>query len=499
MRLRILVTFFLLSIGCASGARAKSAQVTAQGETPPRPFLGRCQMPELKFRAWCGRYEVFEDRASKRGRKIALKVVVLPALAAKPAPDPVFFFAGGPGQGAASLASLIGEGPLTSIRQERDIIFLDQRGTGASNPLTCNLYADGQDLRGYFEDMFPAGEVRACRERLEKAADLKQYTTSVAIEDLDDVRRALGYKRINLYGGSYGTTVALAYLRRYGGHVRSVILAGVAPTSLKLPLPFAKGAQYAIDHLLNDCAADSACRAAFPNLREELVSVLDRLTKGPAVVELTNPFTGKAQSVRLGRGVFAERLRMMLYAPELASRVPLLIHQAYLGDFKPFVMAALPQARGIYQSLSLGMYFSVTCSENVPFITEEDVRRETTGTFLGDYRVRVHQGACREWTRAAVPTDFTNAVESSAPVLLLSGEVDPASPHWLGAEVARHLPNSRQVTIPYGGHGYFSDCISSITTEFISKGSVQGLNTACVEGTRRPPFITTSEKSSPAE
>jgi pimeloyl-ACP methyl ester carboxylesterase len=339
-------------------------------------------MPELQSRAWCGRYEVFEDRASRQGRRLTLNMVILPALVEKPAPDPVFFVAGGPGQSAASIAGLLGEGPLTKIREERDLVFLDQRGTGASNPLTCKLYDDDDDLRGYFEDMFPVREVRACRERLEKVADLKQYTTSIAIDDLDDVRRALGYEKINLYGGSYGTTVALAYLRQYGRHVRSAILAGVAPTDLKLPLPFAKGAQYAIDHLIDDCAADTVCRAAFPNLRAEFTSVLDRLAKGPADVELINPFTRKAQRVSLGRGVFAERLRMMLYDRDPASLIPLLIHRAYQGDFRPFVLAALPQARAIYQSLSLGMYFSVTCSESVPFITEEDVRGETVGTFL---------------------------------------------------------------------------------------------------------------------
>jgi pimeloyl-ACP methyl ester carboxylesterase len=422
-------------------------------------------------------------------------MVILPALAEKPATDPVFFLAGGPGQGAAGLAGYLGEGFLSKIRQERDLVFIDQRGTGESNPLTCNLFADDNDLRAYFEYMFPAGEVRACRERLEKAADLKQYTTSIAVEDLDDVRRALGYEKINLYGGSYGTTVALAYLRRYEEHVRSAVLAGVAPTDLKLPLPFAKGAQYALTHLFDDCAADNACRAAFPNLREEFQSVLDRLQKGPANVELINPLTGKPQSVRLGRGVFAERLRMMLYDRAPASLIPLLIHAAYQGDFRPFVLAALPQARGIYQSLSLGMYFSVTCSESIPFITEEDIKRETAGTFLGDYRMSVHQGACREWTRTAVPRSFTNAVKSDAPVLMLSGEVDPASPHWLGEEVARHLPNSLQVTIPYGGHGYFSECISGITADFISEGTVRGLNSSCLKGTKRPPFVTTLPKA----
>lgn len=487
----IVVIVSLLFAGCVTGTQARAERITTRAELPPRPFLSPCRTPELSVKAWCGKYEVFEDRASGRGRKIALNMVILPARAEKSAPDPVFFIAGGPGQSAAALAADLGEGPLMSLRQERDIIFLDQRGTGASNPLTCHLYTDDTDLRGYFEEMFPVEQVRACREQLEKVADLTQYTTTSAVEDLDEVRRALGYEKINLYGGSYGTTVALAYMRQYGGHVRSAVLAGVAPTNLKLPLPFAQGAQYALTHLFDDCAADAACRAAFPNLREEFRSVLARLAKGPVSVEVINPFTSKSERVSLARGIFAERLRMLLYGRAPASIVPLLIHRASEGDFKPFILAALPQARAIYQSLSLGMYFSVTCAESVPFITEEDVRRETGGTFLGDYRVRVHQRACREWPRATVPRNFTSPVNSDAPVLMLSGEVDPASPRWLGAEVARHLPRGRQVIIPYGGHDYLSPCLNTIIAEFIDKGSAAGLNTSCADATRRPPFVTT--------
>jgi hypothetical protein len=139
----------------------------------------------------------------------------------------------------------------------------------------------------------------------------------------------------------------------------------------------------------------------------------------------------------------------------------------------------------------MGMYFTVTCSEGVPFITEEDIRRETSATFIGDYRVRVHQSACREWPRASAPSQFTSAVRSNAPVLLFSGEVDPASPHWFGTEVVRQLPNGLQVNIPYGAHGYFSDCINNIAAEFLFRGTVKGLDTSCLKGAVRPPFITT--------
>ncbi|HYO62574.1 MAG TPA: alpha/beta hydrolase [Pyrinomonadaceae bacterium] len=489
--IRILLTLSLLAAACARGVQAQTARGAARADTPPRPFLSPCRAADFKTKAWCGSYEVYEDRASKRGRKISLNMVVLPAFAEKPAPDPIFFFAGGPGQGSASVAGPVGEGPLARLRQERDLVFIDQRGTGASNPLTCGIFADDNDLRAYLEDVFPVRQVRECRERLEKVADLKLYTTSIAVEDLDEVRRALGYEKVNLYGGSYGTTVALVYLRRYREHVRSAILAGVAPPNHKLPIPFAGGAQHAMNRLVADCADDAACRAAFPNLREEFRAVLDRLQRAPASVELTNPFTGKPQRVRLARGPFTERLRLMLYSRNAASMVPLLIHRAYQGDFRPFLLAALPQARNLQRSISLGLYFTVTCSESVPFITEEEVSRETDGTFIGDYRVRVHQRACREWARADVPSRFTNAVSSDAPVLLLSGEADPASPHWLGAEAARHLPNGLQLTILSGAHDYFSDCIGDITAEFLSRGSARGLNTICISAVRRPPFVTT--------
>lgn len=472
-----------------AGAGAKGARVAPSAATPPPNFLRPCRAPGSEAGALCGTYEVFENRASRRGRRIALNIVVLPALSEKPAPDAVFFFAGGPGQGAASLAAVIAE-PMARIRRERDLVLLDQRGTGKSNPLSCNLYGDGDELRDYYGEMFPVAKVRECREHLERVADLRQYTTSVAVEDLDEVRRALGYERINLYGGSYGTTVALAYLRRYGRHVRSVVLAGAAPPGFKLPLPFARGGEHAMKRVMEDCAADAACRSEFPNLREELAAVLNRLDRGPVSLGLINPSNKQSQRFSMGRGVFAERLRMLLFDPGSASLVPLLVHRAYLGDYAPFVRAALPQARGIYRSLSIGMYFSVTCSENVPLISEQEIGRETAGTFLGDYRTRVHINACREWPRGVVTQDFTRAVNSDAPVLILSNEADPAAPYWFGADAARHLPNGRQVIIRQVGHNYSSPCISSVAAEFISKGSAEGLNTSCLDNVARPPFAT---------
>lgn len=477
-----------LALVIAATAGAGAARRSPQADAPRR-FLSRCSPPGMEGGAWCGSYEVFENRASASGRRIALNVVVLPALSERPAPDPVFFLAGGPGQGAAGLVGFVG-GQMALLRRERDLVFVDQRGTGKSNPLSCNLYGTESSLQDYYGEMFPVAKVRECRDRLEKVADLRHYTTSVAVEDLDEVRRALGYESINLYGGSYGTTVALAYMRAHRRHVRAAVLAGVAPTDFKLPLPFAKGSEHAMRRLMENCAGDAACREAFPDLKGELAAVLSRLEKSPASLELINPATQRPQKFSMGRGVFAERLRMMLYDPFTARLVPLVIRHAFRGDYAPFVRASLPSASRIYQSISIGMYFTVTCSEGVPFFKESDIGRETAGTFLGDYRARVHVNACREWRRGLVPEGFARPVSSDAPVLILSNDGDPASPHWFGADAARHLPNALQLTMRQVGHNYFSPCLGQVVADFISKGTARGLNTSCAENVKPPPFAT---------
>src|SRR5262249_41888855 len=200
-------------------------------------------------------------------------------LSEKAAPDPVFYLAGGPGGSAVDIITRSGRTYLAELRRERDLVFVDQRGTGGSNPLVCQAQGDKNDMAAFFGGSFPIERVRACRTELEKIADLKLYSTPIAMEDLDEVRAALGYDKVNLYGGSYGSTAALAYLRQYPGRVRTATLLGVAPPNLKLPLPFAKGVQNALEHLFADCAAVEKCRMGFPQLNEEFDAAVKRLEK----------------------------------------------------------------------------------------------------------------------------------------------------------------------------------------------------------------------------
>ena len=430
---------------------------------------------------------------SRTGRRIGLHILVMPAFAAKAAPDPVFVIAGGPGVGAASSQTGETAKALWMLRRERDIVFVDQRGAGKSHSLSCR-FGDSAAMQSHFSDLFPLDDVRACREKLQHAADLRLYTTPIAMDDLDDVRVALGYERINLYAVSYGSQAALHYLRQYPTRVRSLAIAGVEIPAAKKPLLFARGAQGAMTMLIEDCAADAACRDAFPSLPAELEAVLAAFQAGPITFEVLNPATRGSEKIRMTRGVFVERLRLMLYDLESASRVPLVIHHAAQGDWAPFVAAT----RGGITASVPAMYLTITCSETVSQITEEDLVRESRDTFVGEYRTRRHMQACQEWPRSDVPASFYDPVTADVPVLMLSGELDPATPPQFAATAARSLPNSRQILIRNAAHAYWYPCMQRLVAEFISRGSARDLDVTCVQQVARPPFATASPRPSAA-
>jgi len=466
------------------GKASSGAQAVMRGRVKLEP----CNLPQLPQEVRCGRYEVYEDRAAGRGRKIALKILVMPATGEKPAADPVFFIAGGPGQGSAQVAAAAGDF-LPSIRREREIVFVDQRGTGESNPLQCSFFGDRNDMRGYFGEPFPLNILRSCRAELEKVANLALYTTPLAMDDLEEVRAAMGYERINLYGGSYGTNAALVYLRQHPARVRSVVLKGVAPTDYKMPLHFSKGVQHALNRLLEDCAQSPTCHKAFPKLKEELAAVVNRLDKTPATFAVINPVTGVEQQITMTRAAFVDNLRVMLYVPDLTSLLPLIIDRAYEKDFAPFATYAFIVVRQIDAQLARGMQLSVICSEHVPFITDADIARETSGTYYGNFRIKAYKSACGEWPTVKAPASFLEPVKSDAPVLTVSGDVDPVTPPAFAAAAARTLPNSRQIVIRDGTHLTASECIDRLVADFLSKGNAQGLDDSCVTDIKRPAFI----------
>lgn len=479
-----LCLLIVLNLSCTA-----AAPTTVAPRSQSQIELQPCRFPNHKSELFCGKYFVYENRSLRAGRMIGMNIVVVPSLAPKPAPDPVFFFAGGPGQGAARIAQAREDPLMRELRRHRDLIYIDQRGTGGSNPLRCAVTGAGDSLQTTFRDIFDPEMIHTCRQFLEKDADLRLYSTVIATKDIEEIRQALGYDKINLYGVSYGTLSAMEYLRRYPDKVRSVLLAGFATPAAKLPLHFAKGTQRALERLIEDCTADESCRSTFPSLQSDFASALKAFVNGPVQIEMMHPKTKTIQTVTLSRGLFTERLRLMLYDHSGSRLIPLLIHRAGQSDWLPFMKVILTPVFTPAYSVALGTYLSITCSESVPFIDATEIVQETSGTFLGDYRTVRHQRACDLWPRGSIPNDYFFPVKSDVPVLMLSGDMDPATPLELGKAVARNLPHGRQVVLRNTPHSYDSDCSRSLAVEFINRGSTQNLDAQCADTTRRPPFL----------
>ncbi|PYL81373.1 MAG: alpha/beta hydrolase [Verrucomicrobia bacterium] len=450
--------------------------------------LKPCRLDGIDEQLFCGKLTVFENRETRSGRTIDLNIVVLPALDQKTKAEPLFDLAGGPGASSVDRADFYA-GPGKEYRRGRDVVCVDQRGTGKSNRLSISREKTPQY---YLSEMFPVDYVKEMRHALEKRADLTKYTTSIAMDDLDDVRTWLGYDRINLFGGSYGTQAALVYMRRHPDHVRSAILLAVAPTDLKMPLHHSESAARAMDLLLSECEQDSACHAAFPQIRDDWNNVLAQLEKQPARVEYSPPGKSAPTIVEIQRGVFAEKIRTWMYRRDQAARVPMIVHHAANGDFVPFLQQAV--APSIPDFVADGMYLSVTCAEDVPFINREEAAQLTAGNPFGNYRVFQQTRACGMWPRGEIPTDFLEPVSSNAPVLIFSGNMDPVTPPKYGEEVAKHLRNSRHIIIAEAGHGDDGlkdpGCVDRIAIEFLGKGDAKNLDASCVEGMAPPPFVT---------
>ncbi|HEX7180478.1 MAG TPA: alpha/beta fold hydrolase [Thermoanaerobaculia bacterium] len=455
---------------------------------PPQPApsskLQPCEIDGVAGEVRCGTYAVWEDRAAKKGRKIDLYVVVLPALGPERAPDSVVFLTGGPGEGAAELASAFA--PWKELRQKRDLVLVDSRGTGRSNPLRCDLYGNAT-VQEIADHLLPPERVRRCRAELEKKADLRFYGTSLAMADLDEVLAWLGYEKVNVLAGSYGTKAAQVYLRHHSGRVRAAVLSGIAPVDDPAPLLYARVGQRAVDLLLADCTADKVCQTAFPNVREELRAVMERIDQG-VKVSVKDPRDGKTYEVRPNRGLVAEGIRYLLYS-DMARYVPYLVHRAFQGDLTPLVSVSLGRRAGIDQAIAVGMFLSVTCSEEVPFIDPGVVGKETEGTLLRDFRVREQKRACELWPRGSVPAEDRDLVRTEVPVLLISGERDPVTPPDFGERVASRMPNALHVVMPRGAH-LGGPCGESLTAAFIERGSAQGLDLSCVKAPPPAAFAT---------
>ncbi len=470
----------LLSLAGAPPAWAAAALTLADCRLAHRE-----PMPTVAAR--CGVLEVPENPARPAGRRIALAVAVVPAISRDPRPDPLFLLAGGPGQSARESFVAVAAA-FAPIRRERDIVLVDQRGTGGSNRLDCAFPEDTLD-----GPEPPPGEyTRLARECLATLpGDPRFYTTSVAVRDLEAVRAALGYARIDLYGVSYGTRVAQHYARRYPGRVRAMVLDGVVPPTLTLGPAMALDAERALGLTLGRCAAEPACRAAFGDPRVAWRALLARLERGAVRTFFRDPVTGAARSLDFGRPQLVLAVRMLSYQAKSAALLPLLIDRAAHDDFAPLAAQAAMIGPSLRGELAYGMHNAVVCTEDLPFVGAGSLERPRLArTYFGTATLDGLLALCRDWPRGVMDADLKASLRSGVPTLLLSGEADPVTPPGYGDLAARGFNDARHLVFAGQGHGQFATgCAPLLLRRFLELGTTRGLDTACVAAVRPAPFF----------
>lgn len=458
--------------------------------------LKPCRLPDFDREVRCGTHEVFENRAAATGRKIQLRIAVIPASGTPVEPDPVLYFEGGPGGSAVDSGPGLTEEFATALRN-RDLVLIDIRG---SDLLRCRKPEGVRAVEEALESFMDPAMVRSCRETLARGHDLSQYTTEAIVDDVDEVRAALGYGKVNLLGASYGTRAALVYLRRHPESVRTIHLHSVLPVDARVPMYLAPHTQAAFDRMAAACAAEPACRAAFPDPKADLDTVLKRLEAKPAEVPVRDEDQTTRQTtriLRLSRSGAAQTVRYLLYRPAGVRSLPLLLRLAASGDLVPLAQTAWEIAAAMLASSPGGLYLSVTCAEDVAFVDPAEAARLAGGTFMGDLRVRQQAAACAEWPAAKVPASFLEPVRSSVPVLIYAGENDPTTPREWAEKVAQTLPGSRILTVPGGAHVFYGltgvECLDRVYSDFLAQGPTEVDLETCRKSIRPLPFLTSFE------
>lgn len=479
----------LLLAGCSGPAQEAGQQaVRHYGDIAFKPCTLTSPYLTTNVEAQCATLPVAEDPARPDGRKVDLNIAWLPATNEGGATDdPVFFLAGGPGQSAVEVWPAI-DGAFREVRKSRHLILVDQRGTGASNPLSCK---DDEGRNAYGDEQAP-GEAAAIEFARRCAASLKAdprfYTTTDAVRDLDSVRAALGAEKINVVGASYGTRVAQQYAMRHPQHTRSVLIDGVVPNELALGSEHARNLDTALALQFQRCQATPACRDKFGgDLREQLRSLMARLAAAPVQTEYRDPSTGELATGQVTPGTVASITRMYSYYPQGAALLPLVLNEANQGRYGSLMSLAKVLETQMGDQFMHGMQLSVICAEDADLLQSNPDDGDTVlGSTLGDY-LKVQ---CSAWPTGKRPADFHTPWASDLPALLLSGELDPVTPPRYGEQIVRNLPNGRHLVLKGQGHGTFSiGCMPKLLARFLESADAKGLDAKCLDSLDYvPPF-----------
>lgn len=449
----------------------------------------QCPAPSSTPDMECKQATLPENYAVPNGRQIRLDIVVLKAKRQGKVPRAVFFIDGGPGERASDSHDFYGQ-TWDTLRESSDLVFVDQRGTGTTPDLHCPVERDPTILR---RDLWPAAGLAACATRLAKSADLAQYTTTHSARDLNNVRAALAYPAIDLIGYSYGTRLAQEYLRHYDKSVHAAVLIGPASPLETSPAGLAQEADAAIAKILDRCAADTACAHAYPDMKHDLDVVKSQLSLHGVMAQRTS---SKAAPPAISAGVATSFLRMIAYSMESATKLPKMIHTLAIGDPHGAVAKDILEWRqGFAEAAPWGLFLSVTCTENIPFIDVQKERSEAKNTLIGTYRIDQQVAACKTWPVRPIAPEFHTVVATRVPVLLLVGEFDPATPARMAHEIIGKMPHGRLVIVPNRGHSMsesidkeWNGCLKKSTVAFLRSDGASDIDFRCVNDLAPPVF-----------
>jgi pimeloyl-ACP methyl ester carboxylesterase len=471
------------------GALGLGGTAAAASSGAPLP-LEECRLEHplhlTSVAARCGIVTVPEDPSHPEGAAISLRVAVVPALNRRAAAAPLFVLAGGPGQSATDLYASYA-GAFARANRNHDIVLLDQRGTGRSAPLQCPYPDDWRSAPDELPLLRQA--TLACLEKL--GPRVRFYTSSVAVADLDTVRAALGYARIDLYGSSYGTRVAQLYMRRHPQSTHAVVLDGVTYPEQAIGPDTPSDGERALDLIVARCERSPDCVAAYPALRSELDGLRRRF--GPDMVELTlnDPGSGRPLRIDFGRAMFNAALRFLSYSATEASLLPTLLHEGASGNLGPLAAQTILLARQVGDQIATGMQNSVICSEDEPYFAAAAIDRQLIAkTYQGTDQLDAVAEICKLWPRGPVDPDLHSALQSDIPTLLLSGEADPVTPPADAERAARGLTHHRELVLPGEGHGQLATgCVPKLIAEFLDDPAPAALDAVCLGSHRPAPFF----------
>ena len=459
------------------------ASIAASNGRVPAALATPCDQAGLPADAQCGTLRVAEDRSKPNGRTIPVRFAVLPATGAA-TQDPLVVIPGGPGLGAVQAGAGINQ-LFGAFRSDRDLVLIDQRGTGGSNRLACEDGINASTLLAALEPMDEAAVVR-CRDALMARADLGQYHTREAVRDMEAVRLALGYERFDLFGMSYGTRPALDYLRLYPERVGETVIRAAAPVGMNLPFHTARDAQAVYDLLVATCNAQPDCAERHPDLAQNLDRMMGQFDAGPVMISVTDPRNGERVQTELTKDAFRSVLFFMLYIPEFTTQLPPLIDMAAEGTFSPMVQAVSPALVGIVGEVAWGLRWSVICDEDVRQIDASAIDAAVGTAFMGRSAIDEDRKACALWPAAEIPADYRASLDTDKPVLVISGAHDPiAGPVW-GESLVQGLANARHINVSNAAHlPALPGCTASEVRKFFDGAPLTSLDSEC-EANRSP-------------